>query len=235
MANLSAGYAVAAADTAGQRFAGIVNKQVDNGSGGAGDLNVVLWRTGEFSLLLTTTPTQADVGKLVYASDDQKVSLAQPGGGNVLVGEIVGLDSGDYVWVDIEPGTRSRQSHIAVLTGSITAATTTTGGDCISLANPFGENVIILGVVIDVTTPATGAANMDVGVAADGTTTADTLLDGTDVGTAAIVADTFDNPGTNGVNGLGWTTTQFITGTPSADATGLVGTYKVIVLLPTAK
>ena len=126
-------------------------------------------------------------------------------------------------------------NHRVTLKGAIIAATTTSGGDAISLANPFGERAIIDDVFLDVTTPATGAATMDVGVAADGTTSSDTLLDAADVGTAAIIANNVDHKGVNGGKGRAWSASQFITATPSATLAGLVGEYYVTVFLPTAK
>lgn len=113
------------------------------------------------------------------------------------------------------------------ITGSITAATTTTGGDAISLANPEGATLFVTEVVLDVTTEATGAATMDVGMAANGTTSSDTLLDGVDVGSAAIVANNQKHAGTNGMGIVKWTSTQYLTATPSATLAGLVGTYHV--------
>lgn len=108
---------------------------------------------------------------------------------------------------------------------ALVAGTTTTGGDVISIANPEGADLKITRVLVDVTTAATGAANMDVGVAANGTTSADTLLDGIDIGTAAAMFDNADatDQGTNGKASRTWGSTQYVTGTPSATAAGLVG------------
>ncbi len=103
------------------------------------------------------------------------------------------------------------------------AATTTTGGDALALANPEGINLIITRLIIDITTPATGAATVDAGIAADGQTSDDTLLDGLDVGTAAILADNHSNPGTNGRSLIKWGANQYLTITPSATLAGLVG------------
>lgn len=106
---------------------------------------------------------------------------------------------------------------------ALTAGTTTTGGDVLSLANPEGVDLIITRFILNVTTAATGAANADAGVAADGTTSSDTLLDGVDIGTAAAIFDNFDDQGTNGQSVLLWGSSQYITVTPSATAAGLVG------------
>ncbi len=105
----------------------------------------------------------------------------------------------------------------------LTPATTITGGDTLALANPEGINLIITRLIIDITTPATGAATVDAGIAADGQTSDDTLLDGLDVGTAAILADNHSNPGTNGNALIKWGAGQYLTITPSATLAGLTG------------
>ncbi len=106
---------------------------------------------------------------------------------------------------------------------ALTAATTTTGGDVLSLANPEGVDLIITRFIVDVTTPATGAATIDAGVAADGSTSADNLLAGQDVGSAAVLLDNIDDQGTNGQSVLHWGSDEYITITPSASCAGLVG------------
>jgi len=106
---------------------------------------------------------------------------------------------------------------------ALVAGTTTTGGDILSVANPEGRDLIITRFIVNVTTAATGAANADFGVAADGTTSSDTLLDGQDIGTAAAIFDNIDDQGTNGQSVLLWASDEYITGTPSATAAGLVG------------
>lgn len=106
---------------------------------------------------------------------------------------------------------------------ALVAGTTTAGGDILSLANPEGVDLIITRFIVNVTTEATGAATADFGVAANGTTTSDLLLDGVDIGTAAAIFCNFDDQGDDGQSVLLWGSTQYITGTPSATAAGLVG------------
>lgn len=112
------------------------------------------------------------------------------------------------------------------LSGSLTAATTTTGGDALNLANPEGAAVLITRFILRITTEATGAATVDAGVAATGTS-ADDLLDGQDVGSAAVVLDNIDDQGTNGQSVLEWPSDEYVTVTPSATLAGLVGTYYI--------
>ncbi len=114
------------------------------------------------------------------------------------------------------------------LTGSLTAATTTTGGDALNLLNPEGAALLITRFIIDVSTAATGAANVDAGVAATGTTN-DELLDGTDVGSAAILVDNLEEvvAGAVAKSVVEWGAAEYLTVTPSASLAGLVGTYYV--------
>lgn len=105
----------------------------------------------------------------------------------------------------------------------LTAATGTTAGGVLRLANPEGADVLVTRVVLNVTTKSTGAATLDVGIAANGTTSSDTLFDAVDVGTAAGVFDNVDDQGTNGQSVLKWGSSQYLTATASASVAGLVG------------
>lgn len=113
------------------------------------------------------------------------------------------------------------------LSGDLTAVTGTTAGGIMSLANPEGATLIITRFIINLTTEATGSATGDFGVAANGTTSSDTLLDGVNLGAAAGIFDNVDDQGTNGQSVLTWGATQFITGTASATLAGLVGSYYI--------
>ena len=93
------GYAVPAADSAGFKSVGIAEEGVDNSSGGAGDLSVLV-QEGLF-LLIATSITQAMVGEVMYWADDQTFDDAST---NMVVAgileEYVSATSG---WVRIEP------------------------------------------------------------------------------------------------------------------------------------
>lgn len=112
------------------------------------------------------------------------------------------------------------------ITGSLTAATDTTAGGVLSLANPAGATVYITRLILDITTQSSGAAAVDAGVAANGTTSNDTLIDGLSVATAGCY-DNIENQGTNGVSTKKWTSSQFVTITASATTAGMVGTYRI--------
>jgi hypothetical protein len=105
---------------------------------------------------------------------------------------------------------------------ALTAATDTTGGGVLSLANPEGVDLYITRVILNVSTQSTGAAAVDVGIAADGTTSNDSLIDGLSVATAGVF-DNVKNGGTNGKAGQKLGAAQYITATASATTAGMVG------------
>lgn len=106
---------------------------------------------------------------------------------------------------------------------ALTAVTTTAAGGALSLANPEGADLIITRLVLDITTPSTGAATVDAGIAADGETSSDNLIDGQSVATAAKVLDNVSDGGTNGKARQKWSASQYLTITASATLAGLVG------------
>lgn len=105
----------------------------------------------------------------------------------------------------------------------LTAATDTTAGGVLSLANPEGVPLIITWFGVNTTSPSAGAATIDAGLAADGTTSSDTLIDGGSVASAAKLLNNHDDKGTNGKMSLRWGTTQYLTITASATTAGMVG------------
>lgn len=99
-----------------------------------------------------------------------------------------------------------------------------TAGGVLSLANPEGADIVVTRLVLNVTTKATAACTVDAGIAANGTTSSDNLIDGLDVGTAAGVFDNVDNGGTNGKAHQKWGSTEYLTASMSTGAAaGLVG------------
>lgn len=99
-----------------------------------------------------------------------------------------------------------------------------TAGGVLSLANPEGVRLLVTRLVIDLTTAADGAGTVDAGIAANGTTSNDTLIDGLDVNTAAGVFDNVGNGGTNGDSVAEWGADEFLTvSAASGAAAGLEG------------
>lgn len=113
---------------------------------------------------------------------------------------------------------------LVVARGNLTAATGTTAGGVLKLQNSTGYDLYVKLFLIDVTTKSTGAATLDIGVDDAGDTSNDTLIDGVDVGTAAIIASNVVGGGTNGKI-VRWKKDEYIVATASASVAGMVGTY----------
>lgn len=103
-------------------------------------------------------------------------------------------------------------------------ATATSAGGVAAIANPLGKELIITRAIVRTTTKSTAASTVDVGVAANATTSSDTLLDGVDLGTAIGIFDNITNKGTNGKTVAVWGASQFVTASQASGAVaGLVG------------
>ena len=93
-----------------------------------------------------------------------------------------------------------------------------TKGGVVKILNPYGVQVLITRAILDVTTKTTGVCTLDIGVDADGATGDDTLLDGIDVGTAAILTSNLETPGTNGEFEVKWGATQYVVASMASGA-----------------
>lgn len=104
----------------------------------------------------------------------------------------------------------------------LTAVTDITAGGVLKLTNPEGVDLIITRLVLDVTTPSSGAATVDAGVHATGASSVDNLIDGQSVATAGVF-DNVSHGGTNGKAVARWAAGSVLTITASATLAGLVG------------
>jgi len=191
----------------------------------AGDKTVRYCYTKGQYLLAFTAIAQSDLGKVVYATDNYTLDESMTGG--VKVGTLVTYISATSGWVDLNV---FYQSNGAILyKGNLTAATSTAAGGVIRWANPTGETIMIELMLLDVTSGSTGAATLDVGVAANGTTSSDLLIDGCTASLAKVLSNVV-NGGTNGRIAKA-TSGQYVTGTASATVAGLVGTYGIVYRL----
>jgi hypothetical protein len=109
----------------------------------------------------------------------------------------------------------------------LTSTTATTGGAVAAKLNPEGQTLLITRCVLYTTSFSTGAANLDIGIGANATTSDDTLLDGIAVGTAVKIADNIKDKGTEGLERQIWGATQYLTATGSASTAGLAGNIYV--------
>lgn len=197
---------------------------VGKASADAGDKTVRLCYSQAIVQMTATSIGQDDLFQTMYATDNFTMDESPIAG--IAIGSLVVYESATSGWVELN--TFYKQDGIVTYKAVLIAATTTTGGDVISWANPTGETIIVTDLIVDVTTAATGTPTIDAGVAADGTTTSATMYDAVAVGAAAILfSATSGNGGTDGQFVRKMTSTQYITMTPSASAAGIVGTYEV--------
>ena len=98
------GYLAPCAVEAGSKFAGIAFEQKDNSSGAAGAVECRVITKGNF-LLTGAGLAQANVGDLVYASDDATATVTEAANLQI-IGRIVKFVSATQVWVALgEEGT----------------------------------------------------------------------------------------------------------------------------------
>ena len=92
-----------------------------------------------------------------------------------------------------------------------------------------GDRGLVGRVVLDVTTPSSGACTLDVGTTATSATTlSDNLIDGLSVATAAQVADNLGNAGTNGKTRQKLATGKWVTGSVASGASAGIAGYAYI-------
>jgi hypothetical protein len=102
-------------------------------------------------------------------------------------------------------------------------ATGTTAGGVLALKNPFGKDVYLTFLALELTTASSGAGTVDAGIAANGTTSADNLIDGASVNATGVLTNAA-NAGTNGKTGQKWAKDQYLTISQASGAVaGLVG------------
>jgi hypothetical protein len=97
--NTGHGYAIPAADAAGNVFMGIAVSEADNTSGASGDINVRVRRTGIF-LLNASSIAITGQGVKMYVVDDQTFDETDPGN-TVECGVLVKFVSSTSGWIDI--------------------------------------------------------------------------------------------------------------------------------------
>jgi|GEM_PF-1377901 len=145
----------------------------------------------------------------------------------VLAGTLLAFTAAQFNQVMASFGTvtfdRGTKTAIKTLTG---AAIHAGSGGVVAWQNPEASSILVLRATLNLTTVATGACTLDVGLTAgSATTTSDTLLDGVDANAAIGVFDSMDAALDTGANAHAqllaagkWITIDEKTG----DATGLV-------------
>ena len=100
-----------------------------------------------------------------------------------------------------------------------------TAGGAFSWQNPELGAIVVIRAVVDVTTKATGAGTLSVGMTAtSGTTSAANLIDTLDVGTATGTFDNIQDKGTNGTSRQKVAAGKWVTGSKATGSlAGIVG------------
>ncbi len=114
----------------------------------------------------------------------------------------------------------------------LTATTATGGGAVVAWTPPEDGPIFITRAILATTTKSTGAATLNVGVAANATTSASNLMTAADVGTATIAYDNIVNASTSGKAFLLLPAGSYVTATGSASTAGLVGNLYVEYVKP---
>lgn len=114
----------------------------------------------------------------------------------------------------------------------ITGVLATTGGAIASWHYSGDLPVAITRVTFISSSVSTESAAVDIGTAADATTSSDNLIDGLDVNSAVVCADNITDKGSNGKSRQLLAVGEYITVTGSADTRGLNGAMYIEYLLP---
>jgi len=109
--------------------------------------------------------------------------------------------------------------------GALTASDS--AGGVFSEENTYGTDLVITRVLIALTTGASGACKLDVGIAADGTTLAATLIDEVDLADAGVF-DNITNKGSAGASLIKFANGTFCNASVSTgNSAGIVGSYAI--------
>ncbi len=131
-----------------------------------------------------------------------------------------GWRTGAYVHLSVQP---------------LAGVVATTGGAVLAFTPPEGLPILVTRVSLYVITKSTGAATLNIGVAADGVTSANNLITACDIGTnSAVPFDNITDVGASGKSRQLMTGTQKLTVTGTADSTGFVGLLLIEFIRATA-
>lgn len=142
--------------------------------------------------------------------------------GKVLAGEMAITDTSSDAGI----------GGIVPRVSKVTMTAATGAGGALAWSNPTGQRIIVSKIDIDITTASGSTTTIDVGVAANATTSNDTLIDGKSTAATGVINSVGD-AGTNGVGAVAVTSSQFITGS----ITGTIGSFAGVAYItyyPTA-
>jgi hypothetical protein len=198
----SSGLAVPAADSAGFAVVGRAEATVDNRTAVYSATRTIKVARGTFQWANADVIVKADIGKIVYVSDDQTVNKTG-GGQNIIAGSVVDVDSSG-VWVDtakVGPIGAATPSSLAVsgaatvgTTLGVTGVATLTGNAVANEVDARTATALLLGKAT-ATSVTIGASDADVSIpGALGVT-------GAIVGSSTIAATGYKIGATSGYSG----------------------------------
>lgn len=179
-------------------------------TGGASDglVKVNCYDSGTFIGTFTSI-TAKSVGQACYLVDNATLDDTFANNGQI-VGTIVkyiSATSGEFALNDYAPGQQ------IVVKKALTAAADGTAGAVFALLNPLGIDCMVEKLVLKIdTAPTDTTAGVDFGIASNGTTSNDTLIDGK-VLAAAGYFSSGNSAGTNGGSDRKLISNYYITGT----------------------
>ena len=117
------------------------------------------------------------------------------------------------------------KTYVPLLVEKVPLVASDSAGGVFAWQNHHSESVIVTRVVIDLTTKATGAGTLDVGMTAtSAATSADNFIDGLDVNAATGVFDNVENQGTNGTGAQKVASGKWVTASKATgNMAGIVG------------
>lgn len=204
-----------AATTASGSISGTNQKQ----SAVSGDKTVRrVYLGGKFQLTASSI-TQAMVGHNMYAVDNQTFDETFETSNVCKLGKLITYLSATSGIVEIDPFISQDGSY--VIGGTLTSSTGDNGGE-LNIANPMARTLLIEELYLNVTTAATAATTLNIGVGATAADN-DSLLDAVSIAATGWKSIAV-NGGTNG-NVDEWASSEYITGTKSLDESTAVVEY----------
>lgn len=209
-------------DPAATTSSGSISGTNQKKSADAGDKTVRKVYFGGKFFLTASSITQAMVGHSMYAVDNKTFDESFETTNRNKLGKLITYISATSGWVEIEPFINGNNG-VATLRGKLTSSTGGNAGE-LNQANPMARTLLIEELYLNVTTVATAATTLDVGVGNTGAS-ADTLLDAVSIAASGWKSIAV-NGGTNG-NVDEWGSSEFVTATKSLDESTAVVEYLI--------
>jgi hypothetical protein len=200
---------------------------------GTADRTVKCYVDGIFKIDFFTSISQAMVGTTMYISDNYTIDDSSSSA--IKAGALIGYRSSTSGYLDLNRFYHNNTVNSDLMCDLVPliAINSAAVGAVIQWANPIGANIIIENVVLNLATAATDTScAIDVGIAADTTTSGDNIFDGFVLSPSGYYsAQNVSYGGTNGSGYRKMTSAQYMNGTNVASShltsVGAVGTFQI--------